>query len=143
MPRIEAHLARPVLGLAPRPSASAIADEIEMLLADPAVSAVFAPGSMAEVPVTGRIAGRAYSGWIDRLVGWPGGQGASGRVQNRPRPARARRPISRARILRQVAAYRALLGQIYPGRRIDSALIWTVGPVAMAVPDALLEATPP
>ena len=137
---VEAYLARPVLALAPA-ERSAIACEIEALLADPAAAAVFAPGSMAEVPVTGRIAGRAYSGWIDRLAV---GDDAVLLVEFKTdrEPPAAPRDIPR-QYLRQIAAYRALLQQIYPGRRIDCTLIWTVGPAAMAVPDALLDAAPP
>ena len=85
----------------------------------------------------GRIGGRAYSGWIDRLVV---GEDAVRLVEfktDRDPPA-APHAIPR-QYLRQVAAYRALVAQIYPGRRIDCTLIWTVGPAAMAVPDALLE----
>ena len=133
---VEACLARPALALDPGEQ-RAIADEIEALLADPATAAVFAPGSMAEVPVIGRIGGRAYSGWIDRLVV---GEDAVRLVEFKTDrdPPGAPHAIPR-QYLRQVAAYRALLAQIYPGRRIDCTLIWTVGPAAMAVPDALLE----
>ena len=137
---VETWLARPVLALAPA-ERSAIAGEIEALLAEPAVAAVFAPGSMAEVPVAGRIGGRAYSGWIDRLAV---GEDAVLLVEfktDRDPPA-APTGIPR-QYLRQIAAYRALLARIWPGKRIDSTLIWTVGPAAMAVPDALLDAALP
>ena len=139
-PAIEAHLARPVLAL-DLDEQRAIADEILALLADPAASAVFAAGSMAEVPVVGRIGGREYSGWIDRLAV---GEEAIRLVEfktDRDPPA-APEGI-RPEYLRQIAAYRALLAEIYPDRRIDCTLVWTVGPVAMAVPGALLDAALP
>ena len=136
-PAVEAHLARPAFGLSAGEQRE-IADEIEGLLADPAASAVFAPGSMAEVPVTGRIAGRPCSGWIDRLVV---GEDAVRLVEFKTdRDPPGAPPDIPPAYLRQVAAYRALLAEIYPGRRIDCTLIWTVGPVAMAVPGALLDA---
>jgi ATP-dependent helicase/nuclease subunit A len=34
-------------------------------------------------------------------------------------------------ILRQMGAYAHLLGQIYPDRRVDVAVLWTRGPVLM------------
>ena len=134
-PVIEAYLARPVLALGPG-ERRAIADEIMTLLTDPAASAVFAPGSMAEVPVVGRIGGREYSGWIDRLaVGEETVQLVEFKSDRDP-PATPE-DIPRG-YLRQIAAYRALLAEIYPGRRIECTLVWTVGPVAMAVPGELL-----
>ena len=134
-PAIEAHLSRPVLALA-SDEQRAIADEVMALLADPAASAVFAPGSMAEVPVVGRIDGREYSGWIDRLA--VGGETVRLIEFKTDRdPPASPGDIPRG-YLRQIAAYRALLSEIYPDRRIECTLVWTVGPVAMAVPDELL-----
>jgi ATP-dependent helicase/nuclease subunit A len=42
--------------------------------------------------------------------------------------------------LRQMAAYRAALAPIYPGRRIDCVLAWTEEPRLMVLPAALLDA---
>ena len=39
-----------------------------------------------------------------------------------------------------MALYRAALARIYPGKRIECALIWTVGPRLMKLPAALLDA---
>ena len=41
--------------------------------------------------------------------------------------------------LRQMAAYRAVLRRIYPGRRVETALVWTDGPSLMHLPDRLLD----
>ena len=38
-----------------------------------------------------------------------------------------------------VAAYRAVLREVYPGRRVDCALVWTYGARAMPLPAALLD----
>ena len=134
-PAIEAHLARPVLAL-PAGERRRIADEVLALLADPAITALFAPGSMAEVPIVGHAGGRAYSGSIDRLVVEESSVRAVEFKTDRDPPARPG-DIPR-QYLRQIAAYRALLAEIYPDRRIECTLVWTVGPVAMAVPDGLL-----
>jgi ATP-dependent helicase/nuclease subunit A len=42
--------------------------------------------------------------------------------------------------LRQMAAYRLALRQIYPHHEIVAALLWTATPALMPLPDALLDA---
>ena len=41
--------------------------------------------------------------------------------------------------LRQMAAYRALLRQAFPGRRIECALVWTHGARLLPLPEAVLD----
>jgi ATP-dependent helicase/nuclease subunit A len=41
--------------------------------------------------------------------------------------------------LRQLAAYRAAISQIYPGRTVKCALLWTDGPHLMLISPALLD----
>ncbi len=132
---VQAHLARPALALEPEEQRE-IVDEVLALLADPAVAGLFAPGSMAEVPVVGRVGGQAYSGWIDRLSVEEDAVRLVEFKTDRDPPADPEG--IRPQYLRQIAAYRALLAEIYPGRRIECTLVWTVGPAAMAVPDGLL-----
>ena len=43
-------------------------------------------------------------------------------------------------ILRQMAAYRAALALIYPGRRIEAAVLWTAARALMDLPGNILEA---
>lgn len=45
--------------------------------------------------------------------------------------------------LRQMAAYRALLAGIYPGRPVICHLLWTDGPRIMQLSDALLNGHTP
>jgi ATP-dependent helicase/nuclease subunit A len=40
--------------------------------------------------------------------------------------------------LRQMAIYAAVLADVFPGRRIEAALVWTDGPKLMAVPEFLM-----
>ena len=56
---------------------------------------------------------------------------------NRPPPARVEdvAPL----YLRQMATYRAVLRQVYPGRAIRCALVWTHAPALMELPGALLD----
>lgn len=120
--------------------------EARAVLTDPALAALFVPGTLAEVAVTGLWAGRAMLGTIDRLVVAPDRVLAVDFKSNRILPASpAAVPEG---ILRQMGAYAHLLGQIWPGRRIETAILWTRGPTLMPLPhaaviDALARAAPP
>ncbi len=57
---------------------------------------------------------------------------------NRPAPERIE--DADPAYIRQMAAYVTVLGEIYPGRRIEAALVWTDGPKLMPVPENLLAA---
>jgi ATP-dependent helicase/nuclease subunit A len=114
-------------------------------MSEPEFAPLFASGSRAEVPVAGVVEGAkgrvAISGQVDRLAV------AGDRVlivdykTNRPPPQReADVP---AVYLRQMAAYRALLAEIYPRHRIDCFLLWTDGPRLMHISPARLAAHAP
>lgn len=107
------------------------------LLTDPTLSALFAPGSLAEVPVAGTItladgSMRSVSGQIDRLAV------AGDAVLIADFKTAARPPGDSAAIppgtLAQLAVYRALIGQIYPGRSVRALVIYTAN-LAMLEPD--------
>jgi len=121
-------------------AARLIEQQVLAVLQDPDFSPIFdAPGE-AEVSVMGtlRINGeeRAVSGRIDRialddervlivdyktgLAPNPGEQPPTGHVS-------------------QLAIYRALLAPLYPGRRIDAALVYVSGPVLIEIPAAALD----
>ncbi len=101
------------------------------VLDHPDFAPLFAPGSLAEVPIVGIVGGRALSGQIDRLVV------AEDRVlivdfkTLRAPPATADEvpPI----YLSQLASYRAALAHIYPDREVCCALLWTQGPRLMPI----------
>ncbi|RAI60621.1 double-strand break repair helicase AddA [Roseicella frigidaeris] len=135
-------LARPGHGLTPEEQAETEA-EVLALLAAPAVAAAFAPGSLAEAPIAGRIGGRLVAGQVDRLVVTPERVLVLDFKTNRPPPAAAEAvpPL----YLRQMAAYRAVLRQAFPGRQVDCALVWTYGARLMPLPGGLLDehAPPP
>jgi ATP-dependent helicase/nuclease subunit A len=119
-----------------------IADRVLQVLDRPDFAPLFAPGSRAEVPVVGRVALTTGSvpvfGIIDRLAVSPAEVLIIDYKTNRPPPARlADVP---AAYLRQMAAYGALLAQVYPGRAVRCALLWTETLTLTALPPADLTA---
>jgi ATP-dependent helicase/nuclease subunit A len=104
---------------------------------------VFGPGSRAEVAVVGTAAalppGLKISGRIDRLVVLPGRVLVVDFKTNRPSPGRVE--DADPAYLRQMALYAAVLGEIFPGRAIEAALVWTDGPKLMPIPEKLLAHT--
>ncbi|MEA4836685.1 MAG: double-strand break repair helicase AddA [Rhodospirillaceae bacterium] len=129
-------LSQPGWGL-PRAEQLAIAIEVARVLDDPAWKILFGPGSRAEVPLVGRIGARIVSGQIDRLAVREDEVLLVDYKTNRSPPLDVAgvAPL----YLRQLAAYRALLAAIYPGRRIRAAFLWTDEPRLMPVEGRLLD----
>jgi ATP-dependent helicase/nuclease subunit A len=77
------------------------------------------------------------AGQVDRLVVGPAEVLVIDYKTNRPPPRRAEEvaPV----YLAQMAAYRALLREIYPGRTVRCLLLWTEGPRLMKLADRLLD----
>jgi ATP-dependent helicase/nuclease subunit A len=125
-----AFLAQPGHGLAPG-LAVEIARETLAILQHPDFSPLFGPGSLAEVPLTGLVGGRLVSGQIDRLLIAPDTVSIVDFKTNRPPPREAH--AVPALYQSQLAAYRATLAAIYPGRAIRSFLLWTDGPILMEI----------
>ncbi|MCH8488475.1 MAG: UvrD-helicase domain-containing protein [Oceanicaulis sp.] len=120
-----------------------IAAETFRVLDDPAFAALFAPGSRAEVSVSGRAPGLpedvVINGQIDRLVVTGHEILIVDYKTNRPPPANAEDvPLT---YLAQMAAYRALLQGLHKGRPVRCALLWTDGPRLMELPESLLDDT--
>ncbi|RDJ26728.1 double-strand break repair helicase AddA [Bosea caraganae] len=120
-----------------------IAAQALALLADPTLSALFAVGSLAEVPIAGTItlpsgAIRSVSGQIDRLAV------TDGAVLIADFKTAARPPIDSGAIppgtLAQLAVYRALVGQIYPGRPVRALVIYTANLATLEPDSAALDA---
>ncbi|GHU05464.1 hypothetical protein FACS1894205_5490 [Alphaproteobacteria bacterium] len=110
--------------------------DVEAILSNPDWAPLFGPEAEAEVSIAGAIGGRAVSGRIDRL--WVGEKD----VLIVDFKSNHRRDFSNipALYLEQLAAYRALVGEIYADRRIRCALLWTDIPDFTPVPDADLDA---
>lgn len=112
------------------------------VLNDARFAPIFGPGSRAEVAITGRApdlpAGITVNGQIDRLVVTDHEILIIDYKTNRPPPTDPKAVA--AVYLGQMAAYRALLRVLHPGKPVRCALLWTDGPRLMELPDALLDA---
>ena len=127
--------------LAAQPALAAEAKEIcasvLKILHDPALEPLFGPGSSAEVPLAGVVNGREVGGAADRVfVGAEEIIVADYKTDRNPPLGAAGIPEKYAL---QLAAYRAVLRQIYPERPVRCVLVWTARAEAMPVPDAMLD----
>jgi len=113
------------------------------VLSDARFAEVFGSGSRAEVAIAGSAAalpaGLKISGRIDRLVVLPDRVLVVDFKTNRPSPSRIE--DADPAYLRQMALYAAVLSEVFPGRSVEAALVWTDGPKLMAVPEKLLAAS--
>ncbi|HEX5796498.1 MAG TPA: PD-(D/E)XK nuclease family protein, partial [Geminicoccaceae bacterium] len=100
------------------------------------LAAAFGPGSRAEVPLAGVVGDQVIAGQVDRLVVGEDEVLVIDYKTERAPPATPERVP--AAYLRQMAAYAALLRQIYPERRVRCALLWTQGPRLMPLDEAAL-----
>ncbi len=110
------------------------------VLEDARFAAVFGPGSRAEVALAGAAQrlppGLAVSGRVDRLLVEPQLVLVADFKTNRPAPARIE--DADPAYITQMAVYAAVLADIFPGRRIEAALVWTDGPKLMPVPEKMI-----
>lgn len=121
----------------PAEEADEITRETLAVLRHPDFAPLFALGSLAEVPVVGRLGERLVNGVVDRLAVTPDRVLVADFKTSRPPPERVAdvTPL----YLRQMAAYRSVLASLFPGREIDCALVWTFGPKLMPIPAEVLE----
>jgi len=119
-----------------------IAATVLAVLDDPRFAALFGPDSLAEAPIAAVVAdGLVVSGTIDRLLVTDQAVRLIDFKTGRRAPASlAEAPIYH---LRQMAAYAAALAVIFPGRRIEAALLYTATAALFELPAALLAAHKP
>jgi ATP-dependent helicase/nuclease subunit A len=127
--------------LAPLPQ-DAVARDALRVLHDPALRDLFGPGSRAEVGIAGRVrlakGGFPVSGQIDRFAVLPDEVLLADFKTGRPPDPGHPTP---AAYVAQLALYRMLLRDIYPGRRVRAFLIWTQGPRVQELSDSDLDAS--
>jgi ATP-dependent helicase/nuclease subunit A len=114
----------------------ALAASVLALLERPDFAPVFAPGSRAEQAICGTLGGRAIVGQIDRLVVTHAEVLVVDVKSSHLVPPDV--GATPAGYLTQLATYRALLADLYPGRRVRAGLLWTEAPRLDEVPEALL-----
>ncbi|MEO0633106.1 MAG: double-strand break repair helicase AddA [Pseudomonadota bacterium] len=135
-----------MIGQAKLPEAEAeeAVEEALAVLADPALAHLFAPGTLAEVPMTATLDGQTLYGTIDRLIVTPERVTIVDFKSNRLIPATPNQVPEG--LLRQMGAYARGVAQIYPGRAIDTAILWTHSRTLMSLPHdivlAALDARP-
>ncbi|MGH1355133.1 MAG: double-strand break repair helicase AddA [Thalassovita sp.] len=113
--------------------------EATKVITNPDLTFLFSDSTLAEVPVTATLTalgGRRLHGVIDRLVI------SQARVLAVDFKSNAVVPTSAAQVpdglLRQMGAYAHVLAEIYPGRQIDTAILWTKTATLMTLPQDLV-----
>ena len=130
------YLGQPAHGLTEKDQ-SQITNEVLSILEEQRFAALFGPESRAEVPVVGLVGTTPVSGQVDRLVRTDGEILVVDYKTNRPPPSSADKVPTL--YLRQMAAYRRILRDIYPDHVIRTALLWTDEAKLMELPDKLLD----
>ncbi len=103
------------------------------VLSSPHLAPLFAPGTLAEVGVTADLDGTPMLGSIDRLIVGPSDVLAVDYKSNRVVPTEnIQVPYG---LQRQLAAYAGALRQIYPGKAVRVAILWTRTAELMELPD--------
>ncbi len=108
-----------------------IASEVNRLLNDKNFADLFAPGGLAEAPLTGTLKGAPVFRQVDRLCLVNNEVWIVDYKTNRPPPAREQDIPPAYR--QQVDEYRALLCEIYPNKKVRCFLLWTYAPRLMEV----------
>jgi ATP-dependent helicase/nuclease subunit A len=115
--------------------------EAGAVLGAPDLAALFGAEALAEVDVTAalpELCGRRIAGRVDRLVVSADSVLAVDFKSHRLVPETAE-AVPEA-VLRQMGAYAAALGQIWPGRQVETAVLWTRPARLMRLPHALVMA---
>ena len=113
-----------------------IIQQISAILTDVDFAEVFSQNSRAEVSIVGLVGNVPVSGQVDRLVVTDSQILIIDYKTNRPPPTNTAdvSPL----YLRQMAAYRAVLSDIYPDRTIRCMLLWTDVGRLMELPEPVL-----
>lgn len=137
-----AFVARKGPALSPKSQASIVRETLAILDSKD-FAALFGPASRAEVPISaviprpnGQGPALRLSGQIDRLAVTESEVLIVDYKTNRP-PPEVLAAVAPA-YLYQLAAYTLALTEIYPGRQVRAALLWTDGARLMEIPSAIL-----
>jgi ATP-dependent helicase/nuclease subunit A len=115
-----------------------LVDDACRIIGDPLYAELFSPAALAEAPIAAVVgAGIVISGTVDRLLV------TDERILVADFKTGRRAPADASEIpaahLRQMAAYSSALRVIFPGRKVEAALLYTSGPHFHLLPEALLQ----
>lgn len=113
-----------------------ISTEVMEIFENDDFAELFGPNSRAEVPIVGQIGNYSLSGQVDRLAILDGEILIIDYKTNRP-PPKSSAAIPKI-YQRQMAAYKAILSDIYPDHKVRSFLLWTDIGSLMEIPDEIL-----
>lgn len=106
------------------------------VLAEPGWAEIFSPAALAEVPLAATVGGQVIAGTADRLlIERERVLVVDFKTARRPPTALAEVPGA---TLAQMAAYTAALEAIYPGRKVEAAVLYTQAPLLVPLPEATL-----
>lgn len=111
--------------------------QVIALMEHPDCAALFGANSQAEAALVGVVDGQPVAGQVDRLV--VGEQEVIVADYKTRRTIPGSQEEIPAAYRRQMAAYAALLRQIYPDKAVRVVLIWTEGPRFMEIEDKLVK----
>ncbi|ARS26730.1 double-strand break repair helicase AddA [Sphingomonas sp. KC8] len=106
------------------------------IIADPALADIFGGDALVEAPIAAVVGGDVVSGTVDRLLVRDDAVRIVDFKTGRRVPASADSVPDHH--LRQMAAYAAALAVVFPGRRVEAALLYTAGPKLMVLSSELL-----
>ena len=116
-----------------------IVDATFAVLSAPDAAAAFQEGSRAEVSIVGRLGATIVAGQVDRLAVTDNEVLVVDYKSNRNPPSDE--TTIPAIYCRQMAAYRAVLKNIYSDKSVSCYILWTEGPNLIRLSDGLLEKT--
>ena len=109
-----------------------IIGEVLRLVNSPQFSDIFSHNCLSEVSVMGKVDNRVISGQIDRLVILPKEIMIIDYKTNRPAAkSLADVPLS---YIKQIKAYKKLISEIYPDKKITTCILWTNTAQMMEIP---------
>jgi len=111
------------------------------VLEHPDHAAIFGPDALAEVPLAATVDGQVVAGFADRLLITPE-EVTVVDFKTARRPPASLDDIPQS-TLAQMGAYAAALAEIYPGRTIRAAVLYTQTPQLIEIPPEILAARKP
>lgn len=113
----------------PQEGQDRIISEVLAVMTHPEFSEAFSPDALAEAPLVGMVEGRRLAGQVDRLIVRPD----TVTVIDFKTGVPPKNNVIPASYKKQMEAYTALLAEIYPGRTIRAALLYTSTPLLVRI----------